>query len=247
MSSGFGPDELLDCYREGVFPMGEDADDSRIFIVDPDVRGVIPLDGFHLSRSLKKIVRSDRFKVTVDTCFTTVMEACAEPTPERPSTWINTPIVNLYAQLHRRGHAHSVECWQGDVLVGGLYGVSLGGAFFGESMFSRVSNASKVALTHLVARLIAGGYKLLDTQFMTSHLASLGAVEMSRDTFQEKLAEALEVKANFYSVGAASGSPPSDGDSSVSGDPSSDSESSPSTKGSSMTGGRAVQLITQTS
>ncbi|MEM6626894.1 MAG: leucyl/phenylalanyl-tRNA--protein transferase [Pseudomonadota bacterium] len=197
MSRGFGPEQLLDCYRRGVFPMADDRDDPRLFLVDPDCRGVIPLDDFHLPRSLKKSILKDRFEVRVDTAFTSVVEACASPAPGRESTWINSPIVNLYSALHRKGYAHSVECWDGEDLVGGLYGVSLRGAFFGESMFSRATDASKTALAHLVARLKFGGYQLLDTQFVTDHLKRFGATEISRDAFKVKLGRALAHSAEF--------------------------------------------------
>lgn len=220
MSRGFGTQELLDCYRRGVFPMADDRDDPRLFLIDPDIRGVITPEDFHLSKSLRKTVRQDLFKVTIDTAFTAVMDGCAAPRPGRETTWINTPIFNLYAALHRQGFAHSVEVWRGDDLVGGLYGVSLGGVFFGESMFSTMTDASKVALVHLVARLIAGGYTLLDTQFLTQHLASFGAFEVERDRFKQMLRDALTVNADFYALGA---------------------------RGSSMSGQDAVQLITQTS
>ncbi len=201
MSRGFGPLDLLDCYRRGVFPMADSADDPRLFLVDPDLRGVLPLDGFHLSRSLRKVIRSDVFEVRVDTAFTRVMELCAEAAPDRPNTWINSPILNLYSALHRMGHAHSVETWLDGELVGGLYGVSLQGAFFGESMFSRATDASKVALAHLVARLKRDGYKLLDTQFVTEHLLSFGVEEIDREEFHKRLAEALAVDAQFGSAG----------------------------------------------
>ncbi|MFC7290777.1 leucyl/phenylalanyl-tRNA--protein transferase [Hirschia litorea] len=244
MSDGFGPDELLDLYRRGVFPMGEDADDANLFIVDPDFRGIFPLDGLRISRSLRKVVARDVFHVTVNAAFTSVMEACAD----RDSTWINTPIINLYSALHRRGQAHSVECWQDGELVGGLYGVSLGGAFFGESMFSTVSNASKVALVHLAARLIAGNYQLLDTQFLTDHLESLGAIEIPRAEFQEKLKAALAIEGNFYSVSELTSGNPEESIDGLSGasNPSPDSSYSP--RGSSSFSGKAaLQLITHTS
>ena len=197
MSRTFGPNELLDCYRRGVFPMGDAADDPRLFLVDPDIRGILPLDGVHLPRSLRKVVRSDKFDVRVDTAFGAVMEACAAPAPGRMNTWINAPIFNLYNALHRIGHAHSVECWQDGELVGGLYGVNLGGAFFGESMFSRRTDASKVALTHLVARLRKWGFVLLDTQFSTPHLAQFGVVEIGREAFHAELRKALTIEAEF--------------------------------------------------
>ncbi|MEL6259362.1 MAG: leucyl/phenylalanyl-tRNA--protein transferase [Pseudomonadota bacterium] len=217
MSQRFGPAELIECYRRGVFPMADSRDDPHLFIIDPDERGVIPLRGFHVPRRLRKTVRSDPYTVTVDRAFNRVMEACAEPTATRPSTWINPAILNLYATLHRRGQAHSVECWKGDELVGGLYGVALGGAFFGESMFSRATDASKIALVHLVARLLAGGYTLLDAQFHNPHLEQFGLETLSRDDFKVRLDRALEHEGDFYSDTAPS------------------------------TGDGALQLITQTS
>ncbi|MEZ5936661.1 MAG: leucyl/phenylalanyl-tRNA--protein transferase [Hyphomonadaceae bacterium] len=197
MSRGFGPDELLECYRRGVFPMGEAADDPRLFLIDPDLRGVVPLDRFHVSRKLRKVILEDRFDVRIDTAFTTVMEECARPAPGRTTTWINSPILNLYSALFRRGHAHSVECWRDGELVGGLYGVRVKAAFFGESMFSREADASKVALAHLVAQLIAGGFRLLDTQFVTDHLRQFGVEEIEREEFHEKLEDALQHDATF--------------------------------------------------
>lgn len=197
MSRSFGPQELLDCYARGVFPMGDSAEDPRLFLVDPDVRGVLPLDGMHIPRSLRKVVRSDRFEVRIDTAFSSVVEACAEPYEGREKTWINAPILNLYSALHRMGHAHSVECWRDGELVGGLYGVSLMSAFFGESMFSRERDASKVALVHLVARLRKGGFQLLDTQFTTPHLAQFGVREVSRQEFHSMLEAAMLSQADF--------------------------------------------------
>ena len=194
----FDIEELVSCYRRGVFPMADARDDDRVFLIDPQLRGVIPLDGFHVAARLARTVRSERFQVSADTDFPAVVEACAEARPGRPETWINGPIQHLYERLHRAGRAHSVECRLDGALVGGLYGVSLGGAFFGESMFSTARDASKVALVHLVARLIVGGYRLLDTQFMTSHLAQFGALEIPRAAYRRRLAEALEAPADFY-------------------------------------------------
>jgi leucyl/phenylalanyl-tRNA---protein transferase len=185
------PDLLLRAYSVGVFPMASTRDAADVFWVEPKKRGVLPLDAFHLSRSLAKLLRSERYAVTVDTAFEQVVQLCAQATPQRPDTWINPSIETAYSELHRRGYAHSVETWAGDALVGGLYGVRLGAAFFGESMFSRASNASKVALAHLVARLKAGGFRLLDCQFQTNHLASLGAVEVERDAYVALLDNAL--------------------------------------------------------
>ena len=198
---GFDARDLLDCYARGVFPMADAREDNRVFLVDPDRRGVIPLNQFHVSRRLARTVRSDTFEVRVDTAFHDVLLACAAATPGRTETWINHPIERLYVRLHEQGDAHSVECWQDGELVGGLYGVSLRGAFFGESMFSRRRDASKVALVHLVARLIGGGYRLLDAQFMTEHLSQFGAEEISRAEYQKRLAQALKVQADFYGVG----------------------------------------------
>jgi leucyl/phenylalanyl-tRNA--protein transferase len=192
------PDLLLQAYRIGVFPMGERRDDPKLYWLDPRIRAVLPLDGFHLSRRLARTVRAGPFEVTADTAFLDVMRACAEPRPGHPESWINEPILDLYGQLFRRGHAHSIECRRDGRLVGGLYGVSVGAAFFGESMFSRERDASKVALVHLVARLIKGGFRLLDCQFMTEHLRSFGAVEVQRDSFKALLAGAVEATATFY-------------------------------------------------
>lgn len=197
MSRGFGPSDLLDCYRRGVFPMADSADDPRLFLVDPDLRGVLPLDRFHVSKSLRKVIRQDVFEIRINTAFSQVMERCAEAAPDRPNTWINAPILNLYSALHRMGHAHSVEAWLNGELVGGLYGVSLQGAFFGESMFSRVTDASKVALAHLVALLRKNGFVLLDTQFVTGHLLTFGVEEVPREAFQVLLANAMTVEAQF--------------------------------------------------
>lgn len=197
---GFGAEDLIDCYARGVFPMAEGRDDPRIYLLDPDERGVLPLDAFHVSRSLRKTVRQDLFQISVDECFEAVVQGCAAPAPGREETWINAGILSLYRELHQIGFAHSVECWAGGDLVGGLYGVSLGGAFFGESMFSRRRDASKVALVHLIARLRAGGYTLLDTQFTTEHLENFGACTISRDTYRMLLAEALTVEGNFFAL-----------------------------------------------
>jgi len=193
------PELLLHAYASGVFPMAESRDDDRLFWVDPDERGIIPLDGLHVSRSLRKTVRKGVFDIRCDTAFEEVVRGCAESTENRRDTWINSQIFSLYLELHRMGFAHSVECWRYDELVGGLYGVSLAGAFFGESMFSRTTDASKVALVHLVARLRAGGFRLLDTQFVTDHLQSMGAIEIARDDYRERLSDALQVEAQFFS------------------------------------------------
>ena len=185
------PNLLLRAYSVGVFPMASTRDADDVFWVEPKKRGILPLDGFHLSHSLAKTIRSDRYTVTVDRAFRAVVSHCAEATARRPDTWINPDIEVAYAELHRRGYAHSVETWSGDKLVGGLYGVRLGGAFFGESMFSRANDASKVALAYLVARLKVGGFKLLDCQFLTEHLASLGTIEIGRESYVALLDAAL--------------------------------------------------------
>ena len=196
--SRLDPRLLLQGYAAGIFPMAESADDPELFWVDPTRRGILPLDAFHVPRRLKRVLRRGLFTVRVDTAFGEVIRGCASG-ETRPSTWINEEIVRLYATLSARGAAHSVECWHEGELVGGLYGVSLGAAFFGESMFSRVSDASKVALVHLVARLRLGGYRLLDTQFLTPHLAQFGGIEISRARYRRLLAEALRYRAFFPS------------------------------------------------
>lgn len=196
----FTADHLIACYRRGVFPMADARDDDRIFLIDPEHRGVLPLDAFHVPRRLARTVRSDLYEVRVDTAFDAVVAACAEAKPNRPDTWINHPIERLYGDLFRRGQAHSVECWLDGRLVGGLYGVSLGGAFFGESMFHTVTDASKVALAYLIARLRKGGYVLLDTQFVTPHLAQFGAVSVRRGRYRKMLADALSHHGNFHAL-----------------------------------------------
>jgi leucyl/phenylalanyl-tRNA---protein transferase len=200
MQAEITPEVLLRAYACGIFPMAESADDPTLFWVEPEQRGVIPLDGLKVSSRLARTVRSDRFTVTVDKAFSEVLDGCAEPKPGRDNTWINRRIRTLYTGLFRLGHCHSVEVWQGDALVGGLYGVNLGGAFFGESMFHRASDASKVALVHLVARLIAGGFTLLDTQYVTEHLRSLGAIEISRRRYRSQLDLALLHEADFAAL-----------------------------------------------
>ena len=192
------PEILLKAYAAGLFPMAESADDPHLFWVDPEERGIFPLDGMLISRSLAKTVRSDRFSVHVDRDFPRVIAGCAAPAADRPQTWINARIRLLYEQLFARGHVHTVEAYADGSLVGGLYGVSLGGAFFGESMFHRQTDASKVCLLHLAARLVAGGFSLLDTQFVTPHLASLGAVAISRTTYHRRLDAALRRNGNFF-------------------------------------------------
>jgi leucyl/phenylalanyl-tRNA--protein transferase len=177
--------------------MAESAEDPDLFWIDPDPRGVLPLDRFHLPRRLKRTLRSGQYEVRVDTAFDAVMRGCAEPTEMRPKTWINEEIFRLYGALYEQGYAHSVEAWRAGELVGGLYGVALRGVFFGESMFSRSPDASKVALVHLVARLVKGGFRLLDTQFVTDHLRRFGAVEIPRADYHQQLERALGVEAYF--------------------------------------------------
>ena len=189
------PDLLIRAYRAGFFPMAEAREGDRLYWLDPELRGVLPLDGFHLPRRLRRTVESGIFTVTSDHDFEGVIAGCAEAAPGRDDTWINPEIEALFTELYRRGMAHSVESWLDGVLVGGLYGVALGGAFFGESMFSRATDASKVALVHLMARLRLGGFVLLDTQFVTSHLTRFGAIEIPRERYKQCLAEALEVSA----------------------------------------------------
>ncbi len=195
---------LLRAYQWGLFPMGEDRDDPTIYWVDPELRGVLPLDRFHMPRSLRKRVRQTPLTVRVDTAFRDVIGACAAPGQGRPSTWINRTIEGLYVDLFDMGYAHSVECWRDDELVGGLYGVAIGGAFFGESMFSRETDASKIGLVHLVARLKVGGYQLLDTQFVTDHLARFGVTEVPRTDYLRLLARALKAPCDFYSLPSSS-------------------------------------------
>jgi len=188
---------LLGCYRRGVFPMAESHDDPRLFLVDPDLRGILPLDGFHVPRRLKRTVRRGDYDITVNKAFSRVLEGCAAPGPGRENTWINPVISNLYTALHADRHAHSLEVWQDGKLAGGLYGVALGGAFFGESMFSRAKDASKVALVHLAALLIRQGYILLDAQFHNPHLEQFGLIEIHRADFKDLLREALTLESVF--------------------------------------------------
>lgn len=180
-------DILLRAYAAGLFPMADSADDPELFWVEPEIRGIIPLNDFHVSKSLAKAMRKKPFEIRFDTAFEAVMAGCAAEAPDRPSTWINATIRRLYTELHEIGHAHSVEAWEGEELVGGLYGVSLGAAFFGESMFSRRTNASKICLVHLVERLRAGGFVLLDTQFTTEHLKTFGAIDVPKLDYAKML------------------------------------------------------------
>jgi leucyl/phenylalanyl-tRNA--protein transferase len=185
------PDVLLRAYSIGLFPMAESADDPELFWVEPEMRGIIPLDQFHVPRSLAKAMRKHPFDIRINTAFAEVMKGCAAEAPDRPTTWINETIHGLCNALHVYGHAHSVEAWEGEELVGGLYGVSLGAAFFGESMFSRRTNASKISLVHLVERLRTRGFTLLDTQFTTDHLKNFGAIDVPKKAYARLLERAM--------------------------------------------------------
>lgn len=197
------PGLLLGAYSVGVFPMADSRDAGSIYWVEPRRRAILPLDGFHLSRSLRRVIAADRFRVTVDQAFARIIALCAEAAEDRPDTWINAAIEEAFVRLHALGHAHSVECWDGDRLVGGLYGLALGRAFFGESMVSRAPNASKVAIATLVARLATGGFSLLDCQFMTTHLASLGAQEIDRADYMALLGAALSSTGSSAAAGSS--------------------------------------------
>lgn len=195
--SNLTPEILLRAYAVGLFPMAEHRNDPTLYWIDPEKRGILPLSGFHIPRRLRRTVRRNVFEIRCDSAFEQVIRSCAAPGPKRDESWINDEIVALYTDLFELGRAHSVEAWLGGELVGGLYGVSLGAAFFGESMFSTANDASKVALVHLVARLRKGGYRLLDTQFVTEHLAQFGVVEIPRGGYRQKLSDALDVSASF--------------------------------------------------
>jgi leucyl/phenylalanyl-tRNA--protein transferase len=192
------PELLLCAYAGGVFPMANDRFDPTIHWIEPRRRGILPLEALHVPRSLRKVIRQARFEIRVDSAFAQVIDACAACVPERPRTWLNDELLELYCALHERGFAHSVEAWDDGRLAGGVYGVSIGAAFFGESMFTRRRDASKVALVELVERLRGGGYRLLDTQFVTDHLRRFGAVEVSRPAYRALLREAIEMPATFY-------------------------------------------------
>lgn len=227
------PDLLLRAYAAGIFPMADARDADELFWVEPRKRGVLPLDSFHLPRSLAKLLRQERFELTADRAFDAVMRACAEPAPGRNDTWINEAILDGYTRLHRLGFAHSLECWRDGELAGGLYGVKLGAAFFGESMFTRVRDASKVALAHLIARLRVGGFRLLDTQFLTGHLARFGAVEVSRSAYRSSLDSALSSSGDFFALDALAAG---------------DADARPATMVSGPISGKLIaQLLTQTS
>ncbi|MDP1730747.1 MAG: leucyl/phenylalanyl-tRNA--protein transferase [Devosia sp.] len=201
------PELIIRAYQAGIFPMAEDASSPDLFWVSPQQRGIIPLDGFHVSKSLRKAMRTRDFSLRIDTDFDTIIEGCASEGTDRDSTWINPTIRKLYGQLFERGICHTVEVWDDDEVVGGLYGLSIGAAFFGESMFHRATDASKIALAHLVERLRAGGYRLLDTQFATDHLRSFGGVEISREEYEVKLADALVHRGDFHAWDSARSDP----------------------------------------
>ena len=192
------PQVLLKAYACGLFPMAESADDPGLFWLEPEHRGILPFNNFHLPRRLRRTIRSDVFEIRVSTDFQGIIDGCAEPMPGRQKTWINREIRRLYGELFDMGYCHTVEAWQAGELVGGLYGVSLNGAFFGESMFTFRTDASKVCLAHLVARLIVGGYSLLDTQFVTDHLSKFGTLEVSQADYNKRLGEALKLETDYY-------------------------------------------------
>ena len=198
--SGLSPEILLRAYAVGLFPMAERHDDATLYWIDPEKRGILPLDKFHIPRRLRRRVRSGEFDIRCDTAFEEVIRRCAKPADDRTETWINEEIIRLYIDLHKMGRAHSIEAWKDGSLLGGLYGVTLGAAFFGESMFSEVVDASKVTLVHLVAALNKSGFRLLDSQFVTLHLAQFGAVEIHRSGYRQLLASALNVNADFHGV-----------------------------------------------
>lgn len=197
MTAKITPGTVLRAYSVGLFPMAEAAQDPSIHWIEPEIRGVIPLQGFHVPRSLAKQMRKIPFEIRVDQSFNEVLAACAQRRPERDSTWINSTIRKLYGELFELGHGHSIECWRDGRLVGGLYGLNLGAAFFGESMFSLESGASKIALVHLVARLKAGGYRLLDAQFTNPHLTQFGCVAMPQRDYRLELEQAIAQEADF--------------------------------------------------
>jgi leucyl/phenylalanyl-tRNA--protein transferase len=237
LKSRLDPDIVLRAYASGIFPMADSASASEVFWVEPKRRGVLPLAAFHLPTSLAKVLKSERFMLTADRAFDAVLAGCAEPVPGRTDTWINPMIAEAYRALHVRGHAHSIEAWSEDgTLAGGLYGVRLGGAFFGESMFTRIRDASKCALAALVARLRVGGFTLLDTQFLTEHLARFGAHEITARAYRVQLASALGVAGDFLALDAFADAglapPPTLPATTVAGP---------------VSGKRIVQLLTQTS
>jgi len=233
--AAINPDELLLAYRLGVFPMAETRDDLDVLWVRPKTRCILPLNGFHVPKRLARTIRGDRFEIRCDTVFEEVVRRCAAAGPQRQDSWINPAIFDVFKILHERGHAHSVETWEGGELAGGLYGLSIGAAFFGESMFSLRTDASKVALVHLAARLKHGGYRLLDAQFPNPHLDQFGALDIPEEEFEVLLEQALDQQGNFYSLGGNSSA-------SVSA-----SGSSMGSSGGAGGGASVMQVITQTS
>jgi leucyl/phenylalanyl-tRNA--protein transferase len=238
------PDELLLAYRLGVFPMAETRDAPNVLWVRPKARCILPLDGFHVPKRLARTVRSDRFEIRCDGAFEDVIRSCAASGPQREDSWINPDITDVFVELYKRGHAHSVEAWEDGELAGGLYGLSIGAAFFGESMFSLRTDASKVALVHLAARLKHGGYRLLDAQFPNPHLDQFGALEIPEEAFEALLAAATECEADFYSFAGASGPGPMTAPPST--PPSANGSSTGSSSGSGG-GASVLQVITHTS
>lgn len=234
--SSINPEELLLAYRLGIFPMAESRNAEEVLWIRPHERGIIPLETFHVPRRLARVIRSDRFSVTVDRAFAEVIRGCAESRPDRHDTWINAPIIEVFETLYDRGIAHSIEVWRGDSLKGGLYGLAIGGAFFAESKFSREREASKVALVHLAARLKAGGFKLLDAQFPNPHLEQFGSTAVSEERFQQMLSEALAVNADFYRLPVESG-----------GGAGGASSGAPVASAAGLAGSSVLQLITHTS
>jgi leucyl/phenylalanyl-tRNA--protein transferase len=196
----FGVDDLIAAYRTGVFPMADDREDETLYLVDPPLRGIMPLDTVHIPSRLRRTLRSHNYDIRIDTAFSEMISLCAQSVDNRSTTWISKGIEALYVALFSRGMAHSVEVWDNETLIGGLYGVSIGGAFFGESMVSRARDVSKIAFVHLAARLIVGGYSLLDCQFRTEHLGQFGVYEIAREAYRERLHEALAIKGDFYSL-----------------------------------------------
>ncbi len=231
--TAINPEELLLAYRLGIFPMAESRESKDVLWVRPNERGIIPLETFHVPRRLAETVRADRFDVRIDTAFSEVIRGCAEARPGRRETWINTPIIEVFEALFERGLVHSVETWSEGKLVGGLYGLSLGAAFFAESKFSRERDASKVALVHLAARLKAGGYVLLDAQFPNPHLEQFGAIAIGEEKFQRLLTQALARRGDFYGLDGAAGGGTSSG--------------APSAVPPAVAGASVLQVITQTS
>ncbi|HEY4266123.1 MAG TPA: leucyl/phenylalanyl-tRNA--protein transferase [Micropepsaceae bacterium] len=243
--TAINPEELLLAYRLGIFPMAESRTAKDVLWVRPHERGILPLDKFHVPKRLARVVRSNRFHITADAAFEDVIRACAESRPERRETWINDAILDVFISLHKRGFAHSIETWHGDRLVGGLYGLSLSAAFFAESKFSRATDASKVALVHLAARLKAGGYTLLDAQFPNPHLEQFGAATVTEERFQFMLARALAASGDFYGLGRAGVAP--DGAAGAPVTEGGDGGAVPAAGADSVAGSSVLQVITHTS